>query len=119
MKDKINPKYWEGTKNKCIRYYFYAQRGLTLVNEFRYVIMTIFAIYITCKLENILLIPLMFVVVIPVLCVLGYISVHHIAKVIEYLNIEYSTHWSRRNFELNEERNELLKEIRGKKNEEA
>ena len=108
---KIDAKYWSGAKNKTIRYYFYAQRGLTLMNEFRYVIMTIFAVYFTLKLTNILLIPLMFVLAIPFLCIAGYISVHHMAKVIEYLNIEFSTHWGRYTYELNEKRNELLEEI--------
>jgi len=115
MKRQVcDSKYWDGNKNRSIRYYFYMQRGLTLLNEFRYLIMAVFAVYITLKFENPLMLPLMFLVALPVLVFLGYLSVHHIAKVIEYLNVQYATHWSRYGIGLQEKRNALLKEINEK-----
>ena len=103
--------YYKGWKNKAIRYYYYVQNGLALLNEFRYLLMGIFACYYTLKLDNPLLIPLMFIVAIPVLGVIGYIAVMHIHKVIEYLNVQFTTTWSRYNYDLNEERNQLLKQL--------
>ena len=111
---ECDPKFWNGRKNKSIRYYFYMQQGLLLLNEFRYLIMAVFAVYLTFKLENPLFLPLMFLVALPVLVFLGYLSVHHIAKVIEYLNIQYSTHWSRYGIDLQEKRNKSLEEINAK-----
>lgn len=107
---EANPKYWKGRKNKAIRYYFYAQRGLELLNEFRYLLMAIFAIYYALRIENIFLIPVMFMISLPVLMFLGWMSTHHMKKVMEYLNIEFSTHWSRKNYEI---QGEQLKMLRG------
>ena len=111
---KSDPRYIDGKKNKAIRYYFYIQQGLVLFNEFRFLIMAIFAIYYTLKLESPLLLLVMFVVSVPILGALGYFQLHHMAKVIEYLKINFATHWNKRNFELNEERNEILKDIKEK-----
>ena len=109
---KAESKYWDGWKNKSIRYYFYIQRGLELLNEFRYLLMAIFAVYYALKVDNILFIPLMFVLSIPILVIFGYINVHYMKKVTEYLNVEFSTHWGRYNFELIEKQIKLLEEIK-------
>ncbi len=103
--------HWHGTKNKVVRYYFYIQKGLALLNELRYLIMGIFAIYMILKLDNILLMPVMFFCSLPVLISLGWLDVHHMAKIMEFLNIKYSTHYSKRNFEIQEEILEELKKI--------
>ena len=100
--------YWNGNQNKVIRYYFYIQKGLALLNELRYLIMAIFALYMILKLDNIFLMPLMFLIALPVLIFLGWLDVHHMAKVREFLNIKYSTHYSKRNFDLQEQRNKIL-----------
>ncbi len=105
-------KYWEGNKNKAIRYYFYAQKGLELLNEFRYLVMIIFGIYLALKIDNFLLLPLMFVVSLPVLIFLGWLSVHHMKIVIEWISIKFATHWGIYSYKLQEERNNLLKEIK-------
>jgi hypothetical protein len=103
--------YWNGNQNKAIRYYFYSQRGLALFNEFRYLFMLIFGVYFALKLSNIFWFVLMFLVSIPVLCFFGWLSVHKIAKVIDWLNVEYSTHWSKYGYELQETQNNLLRKI--------
>jgi hypothetical protein len=74
--------------------------------------MAIFAVYYALKVDNLWMIPLMFIVSIPVLLILGYINTHHMKKVMEYLNIEFSTHWGRYNFDLLEKQVKLLEEIR-------
>lgn len=95
--------YWDGDGNKIIRYYFYIQKGLALLNEFRYLIMAVMAIYALLKLDNPWLMPIMFLGSIPVLLVLGYISVHYMSTVMDYLGIQFGTHFGRRSVELQEE----------------
>ena len=107
-------KYWDGPKNKAIRYYFYVQKGLELLNEFRYLIMSIFAIYYALKLTNIWLIPIMFLLAIPALTLFGWLSVHHMRKVMEYLGIEFATHWARYTYELQEKQIKLLEQLNEK-----
>lgn len=106
--------YWDGKTNKAIRFYFYSQRGLALFNEFRYLFMVIFGVYVILKLNNPLLFVLMFLISIPILCFFGWLAVHKIAKVIDWLNIEFSTHWGRYGYELQERQNRILEEIRDK-----
>lgn len=106
--EKNRSLYWDGFKNKAIRFYFYVQRGLALLNEARYLIMGIFALYYTLRLDNPFILVGMFAIAIPVLIILGWLSVHHIGKVIDWLNIQYSTHFSRYQITLLEEiRDEL------------
>jgi hypothetical protein len=107
-------KYWDGNKNKAIRYYFYMQKGLALLNEFRYLLMAIFMFYHFLKIDNILIIPIMFVVCVPCLAFLGHMAVHQMDKVMEYLNIEYATHFSRHNIDLQEKQLKVLKGIEDK-----
>lgn len=103
--------YKEGITNKLIRYYFYSQRGLTLFNEFRYLFMLIFGIYITLKLTNPIWLIIMFSISLPLLILIGYIAVHHVGKVVDYLNVQYSTYWSKYGFELQENQNKILNNI--------
>ncbi len=116
LKDVDKKKYYEGTQNKIIRYYFYSQRGLGLFNEFRYVFMLIFGIYITFKLTNPLWLVGMFAVSLPALILIGYIAVHHVGKVVDFLNVQFSTHWTRYQFELQENILKELKKLNGDKN---
>lgn len=109
---KDKGKYWYGGKNKAIRYYFYVQQGLALLNEFRYLIMSVLAIYALLKLDNPWLMPLMFFLALPILAIVGYISVHHVQKVMEWLNIEYTTHFNRYNITLQEKQKVLLVQLR-------
>ena len=104
-------KYWHGVTNKIIRYYFYSQRGLALFNEFRYLFMLIFGAYIIFKLNNPLWLGVMFITSLPLLILIGYVSVHYISKVVDWLNIEFATYWSRYSFNLQERIADTLEEI--------
>lgn len=99
----MEKEYWDGNKNKAIRYYFYCQRGLDLFNNFRYVIMAIFGVYYTLKLHNSWWLLIMFFLSIPFLMYIGYWSVHHVGKVIDWLNVKFSTHYSLYQIKLLEE----------------
>ena len=104
--------YWSGNKNKAIRYYYYAKKGLELMNEFRYLIMAVFAMYYALRINNILLIPIMFITALPILIFLGWMSVHHMQKVMEWINIKFSTYWSMYTYELYEKQVTLLEDIK-------
>lgn len=110
MTDSTN-KYWEGNKNKAVRWYFYAQKGLALFNEFRYLFMLIFGVYYTLRMTHIIWLVIMFAVSLPLLILMGWAYVHHIAKVLDWLSIEFATHWGRYGYDLQEKQNALLKEI--------
>lgn len=105
--------YWDGNKNKFIRYYFYMSRGLDLFNNFRYVFLTIFGIYYTLKLKNAMWLITMFGISIPFLMFIGYWSVHHVGKVIDWLNIKFSTHFGMMQIDL---LTEIRDAVRDRKN---
>lgn len=112
LKIEDKEKYWHGAKNRSIRLYFYTQRGLALLNEARYLIMGVFALYYTLKLDNPALMVAMFMVAVPVLIFLGWLSVNHMGKVIDWLNIQFSTHWGRYQYTLLEEIRDAVREKR-------
>lgn len=117
MKDRVDispelkERFWDGRWNKCVRFYFYLQKGLALFNELRYVVMVCLALYAFMKLDNILLIPLMFFAFIPPLMVFGWLSVHKMDKIMEFLSTRYATHYSHYNIELQEKQLEILNKI--------
>lgn len=88
--------------HQFVKSYFYIQRGLNLVYDFRYLFMGILAFYYMLKLENIVWFIVMFLASIPVLILLGWFSVHKMAKVLDWLGVEYGTFWSRYSFTLQE-----------------
>ena len=104
--------YRKGLKNRLVRYYFYIQQGLGLINEFRYLLMAILGAYYALKLSNPLIIPIMFFLSCLVLIFLGWLYVHHMKKIMEYITIEYATHWGRYQFELFEKIIQLLEDIK-------
>lgn len=104
-------KYWDGNINKICRYWFYILRGLDTFNQFKYLIGAIFALYWMLKLENPIIFVVIFIMCIPILFIAGYYHVHYVGKVIDWLNIEYSSHWSRYSFELSERNVRALESI--------
>jgi len=103
--------YLKGKKNGLIRQYFYLKKGLDLVNDLKYVGAGIFALYFTLQLSNPLWLIGMFVISIPILIILGWIFIHHMSKVLDWLGIEFATYWSRYSFTLQESILEQLKKL--------
>lgn len=114
INEEHNKSYWKGGKNKAIRWYFYSQRGLALFNEFRYLVMLIFGIYYTLKLTNPIWLVIMLFVSVPALIFIGYISVHHVGKVVDFLNVQFSTHWAKYSITLQEKQISVLENINRK-----
>lgn len=115
MKNLLNEleqrEHWKGAKNKIVRYYFYVQRGLALLNEFRYLIMAILAVYALLDMKNPLVMLMMFVVAVPVLIFLGWLYTFHMAKTMDFLNVKFSTHFSKYNIDLQERQTNALERI--------
>ena len=105
-------KYWNGTVNKLCRYWFYLMRGVDIFNQFKYLVAAIFALYWMLKMKNPAILAMMFLICIPVLFVVGYYSVHYVGKVVDWLNVEFSSYWSRYQFELQERQVKATEDIR-------
>lgn len=105
-------KYLHGFHNMLIRYYFYLMKGLDIPNSFRNLFITIAAIYIALKLDNILIGIAMFVVSSIILTVFGYYNVHKLAKMNEWLGMRFSTHYGIKTFNYTQKQTELLEEIK-------
>jgi hypothetical protein len=110
-KEENIKKYWDGWTNKSIRYYFYVTKGLDMFNSFRYLLMAIFALYYMLKLSNPIIFVLFFILSCVFLGFVGYITVHHIGKVIDFLSIEFATHWSKYSFNLQERQVKAMEKL--------
>lgn len=112
MFDIKKEKYMHGIKNKSVKMYFYTQRGLGLFNEFRYVFMVIFGIYMMLKMSNPWIMLIMFLVTVPILIIAGWFQVHHMAKVMNFLDVEFASYWTRYGYELQEQNLDTLNKIK-------
>ena len=118
-KDKNKAKYWRGTKNKLIRYAFYIKQGLGELNEIRNLFFIIIGGCFTFKeqypiLGNVFFVSIIFVISIFVLFIIGYVMTHHVKKVMEWLGIQFSSHWSRYTYDLMEKQIKILEDISDK-----
>ena len=107
----IDNEYFGGAKNRFIRWYFYVNKGLQAFNEFRYLIMTVFGAYYLFKMHSVVLLVAMFLGSFVVLGVVGWLFVIKVNKVIEYLNVHFSTVWSKHQISLAEDTVKYLKQI--------
>jgi hypothetical protein len=107
--DKV---YLKGTENKAIRWYFYLNAGLNVLNQFRNLLIGVFAIYAFMKLDNVLWLPVMLLPCLPVLALLGWYQTHRMAKISEWLALRFSTHFGIKQFNYQEESTKLLQDIK-------
>ncbi len=110
--EEFDEKYLPGTFNRVIRYYFYLENGLTVLNEFRNLFLGIIGIYIALKLDNVWWMIGMAGVSVIILTVVGYYTVHKISKIREWLNIRFSTHYGLKSFNYSKGQYETLEQIR-------
>ncbi len=104
--------YLPGLENRLTRYYFYLRNGLNVINESRNLILAILGVYIALKWDNWLLLPLMFVVSVLILLVVGFYATHKANKVLEWLGTRFGSHYAIRQYNINQETLDVLKEIR-------
>lgn len=89
----------ENYKELLIKYYYYTERGLDVINIFRNLFLGIIAIYVALHFVSLWWVVIMFVVSLPILIVMGYYNIHRISKVRDRLNIKYGSHYGIRQFD--------------------
>lgn len=87
-----------------------------MINEFRNVFFIIIGAYFSLKINlpiwmGAVIMLGMFLISIPILIVAGWFSVHRMGKVIDYLNVKFSTHYAKEQFEIFKGMYSELKEI--------
>lgn len=104
--------YMPGIQNRAIRYYFYLNAGLAIVNNFRNLFLAIIGIYIALHLEAWYLLIVMFVPSVIILTIIGYYVVHKVNKVQEFLSMRFGTHYGIKQFDLQKGIYDELKEMK-------
>lgn len=110
--EQYDTQYLPGIHNRIMRYYFYLNQGVNVLNQFRNLFLGIFAAYFALKLDNPWLLIAMFLPSLLILIGVGYYATHYLSKVQEWLSIRFSTHYARRQFDFTRQQYELLVEIR-------
>lgn len=83
--------YWEGHENKVIRLWIYALRGLQMINEFKYLIAGLIALFVILKIGNPIWMAVGVVAAIPPLILLGRWQLKKAAKVDQWVSTEYGS----------------------------
>ena|SRR3990167_2098527 len=91
--------------------YFYLDRGLGVLNNFKYQGAGILALYYLLKFESPVWLPVMFAVSIPVLTIVGWLWVKKMAKALDRMNTDKGTYYAVYQFRLMEEQVRLLKKL--------
>lgn len=125
IRNEYTKTYDKGVLNHGVRAWFYLQKGLNLMNEFKYLVAGILALYYTLQLDSYMILVGIFVVSIPVLTFIGWFHTHKMAKAMEWTAMVFSSYFARYNVDLNENTadntaktvkllEELLQEIKNK-----
>ncbi len=110
VEDKL-PEYWEGTPNLLKRLYTYLQIGFSETNNAKVVVAGIWGLALLLNIHNVWWIVLIASILVPILVVLGRYKLYHVAKTAEYIQTTKGTVLGYRGYEIQQEQNELLKEI--------
>ncbi len=106
--------FFPGLTNRAIRYYFYCNQGLNILNQFRNLFLGIFALYFALHLENWVFLVAFFVVSAIILTVVGFYTTHHVNKIQEWLGVRFSSHYTMKQFNIQQGIYDELKEINEK-----
>ena len=109
--DEYVPIYWEGKENILIRLWVYAQRGLGIINEFKYLVAGIMAGYVILKFTNPWWMLLIGFISLPFIIILGRWQLHKVSKVSEWVGTQYGSVLKYNSYNLQIETVELLKSI--------
>ncbi len=104
--------FMHGFQNRSIRYYYYMNNGLSILNQFRNLFLGIFALYVILHLTNPFLIVLMFLAACPLLAIAGYYEIHKMSKVMEWIGLRFSSHYAIRQFNYQQAIYETLVDIK-------
>lgn len=104
--DQYRKTYDKGLLNHGVRAWFYLQRGLNLVNEFKYVAAGIFGLYYTLKMDDYRIMIILFLVAIPILTFIGWFHTFKMAKALEWTGMIFSSYFGRYSMDLTEKNTE-------------
>ncbi len=104
--------FFPGMENKFIRYYYYLNNGLAILNNFRNLFFGIFALYFTFHLTNPFLLAALLIPGVLILTAVGYYSIHRMNKVQEWLGMRFATHYGIRSFNYQQGQYEEARKIR-------
>jgi len=107
--DPKTHEHWVGWKNKLIRYWFYINTGLGIFNQFKYLIAAIIGLYWTLHLKNHWYLIWMTIGSIPALGIIGYYSIHHCNKVMDWLGFKFGSYYTLHQIKVLEEIRDSLK----------
>lgn len=111
IRNEYTKTYDKGFLNHGVRAWFYLQKGLTLMNEFKYLVAGILALYYTLQLDSYVILLAIFIVSIPVLTFIGWFHTHKMAKSMEWTAMMFSSYFARYNVDLSEKTVKLLDDI--------
>ena len=112
MENHKDHEHWTGTKNRLIRYYFYMNTGLNVFNNFKYLVAAILGLYWMLHLKNPVMLLIMFGVSVPCLGIIGYYSIHHINKVMNWLDVRFGSYYTLQQINLLMEIRDAVKRYR-------
>jgi len=108
VQEKYKQTYDKGILNHGVRFWFYLQRGLDLINQFKYLILGVVGVYYALQLTWIGWMIVLFIVSIPLLILSGFFYTHKMAKALEWTNMVFSSYFARYNVDLAEKNVEYL-----------
>lgn len=103
-----------GLENHLIRYYYYLQRGLDILNSFRNLFLGILGLYFVLKIDNWWILVAMFIPSVLALMIAGYYATHRVNKVLDWLGLRFATHYGIRQYNLQQGIYDTLQEINKK-----
>ncbi len=119
LRETYTKTYDKGGLNHTVRAWFYLNKGLDLVNQFKYLVAGILAVYYMLHLDSYAVLLTIFFVSIPLLVLAGWFYTHKMAKAIEWTGMVFSSYFARYNVDMAERNVEnmtetvtLLKEIK-------
>jgi hypothetical protein len=119
IREEYSKTFDKGLFNHSVRMWFYLQRGLDLINQFKYLVAGIIAFYYTLKLTNVYWIAVIFLISLPILVVVGWFQTHKMARVMEWTSMIFGSYFGRygmdlseKNVEFTQKNHDLLVEIR-------
>lgn len=99
-------------QEKGARLYFFMQKGVGLLNEFKNLLLLIFGAYLSLKLTSWWWLIVMFLASLPILTLIGWYFNTYMAAVMEKLAIKHGTFFAIRQFTIIEETLKELREIK-------
>jgi hypothetical protein len=111
VNENSEKRYYQGWINMVIRLYYYLQEGLNQVNQWKYILAGVLAFAYLVKIESYVIIGLIFLALVPIFVLIGYLWIVRGKKSTEYFTTKYTSPFGMYGFQLQERQTKLLEEI--------